>query len=163
MIRRISVADGIVVMGIGIICLPVFLLLMPYIETSRSEARLSMAYNEVRRLQQSLVNEDNSDSVTTLTDLDPWGQPYRVVSLEGHAVRVVSAGPNMSFSPTGIDEDDIHSDMPLSPFDAVVNLKRSRILIALGAALGLWGSLATVYLWRRYCTVRRSMEGSSNP
>ena len=163
MTRRISVADGIAVLGIGIICLPVFLLLIPNIEMSRSEARLFMAYHEVRRLQQSLVNNDNSDSVTTVTGLDPWGQPYRVVSLDGYVLRVVSAGPDTSFSPTGIDEDDIYSDMPLSPFEAVVNRKRSRILIALGTALGLWGSLASAYLWRRSCTVRRRCMAGSSP
>jgi hypothetical protein len=149
MARRLTLVDATVIIGIGIVCFPVFLILLPNIKASRSEARLSIAFNEVRRLRQTLTNEDSSESVTTLPDIDPWGQPYRVILLNGHQVRVASAGPNKSFSPTGIDDDDIYSDMPAGPCEAAINRKRWQILIAMGAALGIWVSLSTVYLWRR--------------
>ncbi len=147
MVRRLSIANAVSIIGMGIVCLPVFLMLFPNIEMSRSEARLSMAFDEARRLHQTLADEENSESVTTLSDLDPWEQPYRLVQLDGHQVRVLSSGPNMSFSPTGIEDDDIYSDMPISPIEPIIAQKRWRCFFALAASVGCWVLLAALYLW----------------
>ena len=91
--------DRIVIIGIGIFCFPVLLNLLPYLETSRSEARLMVAHNETRRLSQCSVSDAGKNSVETLPDRDPWGQPYRLVLLDTRQVRVISSGPNRSFFP----------------------------------------------------------------
>lgn len=141
--------DTIIIIGIGIFCFPVLLYLLPYLEASSSEARLMVAYNETRRLSQCNVSDASKDSVETLPDLDPWGQPYRLVLLDTRQVRVMSSGPNRSFSPTGFDADDIYSDMSDPPFDAIVKRKQRRILFAMGAYSVVCASLATAYLWWR--------------
>ena len=147
MADRLSVTSVVSIIGIGIACLPVFVMLSPAIELSRSESRRSHAFNEAQRLRQTLANPENSESVTTLPALDPWGQPYRLILLDGHQVRVLSSGPNMSFSPSGIDNDDIHSDMLVSPFDAIIARARLQLLFAMAASVGCWVSLTALYLW----------------
>ncbi|MGM0485999.1 MAG: hypothetical protein ACQESR_04465 [Planctomycetota bacterium] len=108
-----------------------------------------IAHNETRRLSQCSVHEVRKDSVETLPDLDPWGQPYRLVLLDTQQVRVISSGPNGSFSPTGFDADDIYSDMSDPPFDAIVKRKQWRLVFAMSAYIVVCASLATAYLWWR--------------
>ncbi len=140
--------DAIVIIGIGMLCLPLFLYLVPNIEASRNEARLMSAHNDTQRLSRS-AGSKASDSGEKLPDLDPWGQPYRVVVLDTRQVRVMSSGPNRSFSPTGLDTDDIYSDMSDPPHLAIVKRKQRQIVAAMSACIVLWVSLATAYLWNR--------------
>lgn len=142
-------ADIMAIAGIGILCLPIFLLLVPNIEQSRTEAQLSVAFNEVQRLHKDLAGKKNPDLATELPDLDPWGQPYRLVPLDADAIRVLSSGPNKSFSPAGIDDDDIYSDMPVSPIEAISAQKRRQSLLAVAASVGCWILASAIYLWRR--------------
>lgn len=149
MVRRPTIMDAIVITGIGILCFPVFLYLLPYLEASRSEARLMTAHNETRRLSQSTISEASDGTVQVLSDLDPWDQPYRMVLLDTGQMRVVSSGPNKSYSPTGFDADDIYSDMLDPPYVATARRKQWQIIGAMGAYVVLWMSLATAYLWNR--------------
>ena len=142
-------ADIMAIAGIGIICLPVFLLLVPNIEQSRSEAQRSQAFHDVQRLHEDHTGKENPDSATELPELDPWGQPYRLIPLDGDAIRVLSSGPDKSFSSDGLDEDDIYSDMPVSPTEEISAQKKRQSLLAVAAGVGCWVLASAFYLWRR--------------
>lgn len=89
-----------------------------------------------------MVHDDNA----AVPSADPWGQPYRVNQVNGRIVRVLSSGPNMSSPDVGTDDDDIYSDMSVSPAAAICAQKNRQWLIALGAAAGTWLVLTIVYL-----------------
>jgi len=143
--RQITVIDVVAVFSIGLVCLPILMALMPYVEQSRTEARISKAYHDVRRLHESAVAGIPAPTIT-LPDRDPWGQPYRLVPLNGGHVRVLSSGPNMSSPATGTDDDDIYSDMPASPMKAIIARKNRQWLVALGVTAGTWVFLASLYM-----------------
>ena len=134
-----------VLLGLAFVCLPVLLLLMPYIEESRTESRTAQAYYDVRRLSDEYARPGLHDA-GELPRVDPWGTPYRVVQLEGHRVRVLSAGPNMSMPPSGTDSDDIYSDMPVSPMEHFHVARDRQWLVALSATAIAWGLLASIYM-----------------
>jgi len=129
----------------GIILVTVLLLLVPNIEQSRTEAQLSIAFDETQRLEQELVDSKDLDAATTLPDLDPWGQPYRVVPLDGGAIRVLSSGPNETSPPSGPDKDDIYSDMPVSPDKMIQARKKRQWLIAMIAGVNACVLAALIY------------------
>jgi hypothetical protein len=150
-------ADAFAVLGIGVFCLPILLLLMPSMEMARSEARISMTYNEVRRLRSSMVTARPAQAAT-LPERDRWGQPYQVRPLANGDIRVLSPGPNQSSPRDGLDQDDIYSDMPESPGKAIIDRKKRQSLIAVGVSLGAWLLLASLYLrWHRRPSPRRAL------
>ncbi|MCH7729361.1 MAG: hypothetical protein IH991_23220 [Planctomycetes bacterium] len=149
MARRLTITDVVSLLGIGMICLPLFFLLGPNIEASRTEARISMAYIDVLELRESMANIEVTGAMRTLEDLDPWGQPYRLVRIDRQQVRVLSSGPNTSFSPESVDDDDIYSDMAASPIKAISDRKRRELFIALTATMGCWGLLGWLYVRKR--------------
>ena len=140
---------------IGIILVTMLLLLVPNIEQSRTETQLSIAFDETQRLRRELIDKESLDSATTLPDLDPWGQPYHVVPLDAGAIRVLSSGPNKSFSPEGIEKDDIYSDMPVSPAKMIQARKKRQWLITMVAGVnGCVLAAVIYYLWRRHASLR---------
>ncbi len=150
MALRSIIVNAASILGIGIVCFPVFLILLPALNETRAEARMFVACTEVHYICESLRKEKTSESIALLPVLDPWGKPYRITPLDEKHFRVSSSGPNMTFAATGTDTDDICSDQPFSQFDAIIARKNQQCLIAMGAACGLWVSLAIVYLrWRR--------------
>jgi len=142
---KVPITDVAAVAGIGLICFPLLLLLLPNLEASRTEVRISQAYMEVRRIHQSVVHEPQVP-MEALPVRDPWGQPYRHVALDGDHLRVVSSGPNMSSPPTGTDDDDVYSDMPASPTLAITARKNRQWLIALAVTAVCWAFLAWLYM-----------------
>lgn len=161
--RLPALAHFVVLLGLGIVCLPLFLMLMPYVEASPTEARLLQAYMQVHQLRDEHRNlrleASASDALATpdaatgstirLPQTDPWGQHYRLVSLGGSHTgqfRVYSSGPNMSSPSSGVDHDDIYSDMPVSPLAAIYARKKRQWLIALSATALAWSALSLLYL-----------------
>ena len=127
--------DVVAILGLGILCLPILLLLLPDFLESRGEARTMIAYSNVNRLRESLG--EGPVSGAALPDCDPWERPYRVVPLADGGFRVLSSGPNRTSSANGIDEDDIYSDMPQSPLKPFRETKRRQSLIALSVTGGI--------------------------
>lgn len=138
--RLPALSHFLVLLGLAVACMPLFLLLMPYGEASRTEARLLIAYVQVHRLcdhhRESLeasaaeaptAPDAVAGSTINLSQRDPWGQHYRLVSLGGRdagQIRVYSSGPNLHSPLSGMDADDIDSGMPVSPlarYTAVVS------------------------------------------
>lgn len=132
------------VAGLGVASFPILLVFAPNIEQSRTEARMSEAYRQVVRFRNADLSNSAADS---LPSADPWGQPYRTTVENGQIVRVVSSGPNMSTPLGGFDHDDIYSDMPLPPIQAVHTKKNRQWLFALGSTISTWGILTVLYLW----------------
>lgn len=148
--------DLIVVLGIGLLCLPILILLLPDLDEGRTEARMAQAYRDVQRLRDSLAAETLA-TAEVLSDRDPWDQPYRALPLKDRGVRVVSSGPNQTSPVDGLDEDDIYSDMPASPTAAIIARKHRQLVAALGIAAGAWVLFAALYLRSRW---RNSMAGA---
>ena len=160
---RLTVKDCFVLLGFVVLCLPVFLTLMPNIEQGRREARLTYAYNRVRELRATYseilkrgtdeiagmhTDADGQPTSVELPDRDPWDQPYQLVRLNTNGspdVRVVSGGPNRSSPAVGFDDDDIYSDMPISPTQTIVSRKRRQFQIALLASGLVWLTLSLLY------------------
>jgi len=135
------------VLLIGLLCVPLFLYLLPNLEQSRNEARIAQTYHEVWRLSRlshdKVVRTQNVHSDNN--DVDPWGQPYKWIAVGDDSVRVVSSGPNMKFAESGVDEDGIYSDMPDSPALAMRTEKDHQLLLAFVVALGVWLSFSVLY------------------
>jgi len=74
------------------------------------------------------------------------GQPYRLVPLGEGRIRVVSSGPNKHSPHPGVDDDDIYSDMPVSPRAAIIAQKNRQWLFAFAVAAGSWALLAWLYM-----------------
>jgi len=102
-----------VILGIGLVCFVLFLLLLPNIELSRSEVLIAKAYLDVRQISDAHRRTPSPGPSTTdaIPDTDPWGKPYRVVHINEQKVRALSSRPNMSSPEVGVDGDDIYSDM----------------------------------------------------
>lgn len=149
MMCRPGLSKAVAVLGIGILCLPVLLFLAPDIEEGRNEAQLSSAFHDVQRLHRALAAGADRHTAIALPELDPWGRPYQVIPLEGGRFRVLSSGPDMSSSATGVGDDDIYSDMPGSPIDAIVARKKQQLFLAVAASAGCWIALSALYLWPR--------------
>ncbi|MCC7423291.1 MAG: hypothetical protein IT428_23695 [Planctomycetaceae bacterium] len=117
------------------ISLTLFALLMPNIEESRQETRIQVAWANVRQIRKAL---DNPSAKADLPEKDPWGQPYLEKALADGSIRVLSTGANEKTTADGPDDDDVYSDMvvsPLTPF----HLRRAKELNrAVLIAGGLW-------------------------
>ncbi|MEZ6059894.1 MAG: hypothetical protein R3C19_05990 [Planctomycetaceae bacterium] len=121
-----------------------------------------MTYNRVRwlvadyqkgRLQPAEPISENSFVIVPNSDnewekTDPWGQQYRLMVLPGGESRVLSSGPNMVTGDDGVDDDDIYSDMPVSPMEPFRQRHRRELLVAIGVPLCCWILLAAIYLSR---------------
>jgi hypothetical protein len=142
--RTVTVLNVVVVLGLGICCFPISLLLMPNVEQPRSQARLAQAYNDVRRLHDDL-HEIPPDRRET-QEVDPWGQPYRIVFVDAAVVRVMSLGPNQVSPESTFDTDDIYSDMSTSPTASYERRTRFRLSVAVGAAVSVWLLLSAACL-----------------
>jgi hypothetical protein len=136
------------ILGIGLACFVLFLLLLPNLEMARSEARIAQAYRDVRQISEAHRRASSPDLLTTdaIPDTDPWGKPYRLVRLNEGEARALSSGPNMASPEVGVDGDDIYSDMPVSPMAPIWAEKNRQILIAFGVSGGLWLLLSAVYV-----------------
>jgi hypothetical protein len=146
--RNVSIADVVAVLGIGVACLPIALLLLPDLEQSRGQARIAQAYTDVLRLHERMTPPERE---TELDEKDPWGQPYRLVPLENQRFRVVSSGPNGSSSSTNeLQGDDISSDLTTSPIALMLAKQRVQLVAALGVAAAAWILFAVLCMrWRR--------------
>ncbi|MEZ5942532.1 MAG: hypothetical protein R3C18_14150 [Planctomycetaceae bacterium] len=118
-----------IIAAISCVCILVFLACAPAIEQGRREARLAQAYLQSRQILESGAAPEL---------LDPWGQPYRVVTHNGIVVRIVSSGPNMMSPDTGFDCDDIYSDMEVPPHTLISARKNRQWLFAFSVSGGLW-------------------------
>jgi hypothetical protein len=146
--RSTALVDVLAIFGIGIICLPILLLLLPDFLESRTEARIAMAYSDVLHIRESVCGVTSQRTDATVRD--PWGQPYRIVPFTRGGCRVLSSGPNQTSPPGGADEDDIYSDMPTSPVKSILAGKKRQSLTALVVAGGFWLLVAWIYVrWRR--------------
>lgn len=145
--RTLRLRDVFAVLGIGVLCFPIMVLLLPNFEQARSEARISMAYHDVRRLSRPAAGQSSPSNETP--EMDPWGKPYQMSLLGDDRFRVSSSGPNMISPDTGFDEDDIFSDMPTSPLTPFRIQKKRQFLIAIGSMLATWTLLLILYLRSR--------------
>jgi hypothetical protein len=146
--KSIGVLNVVVVLGLGLCCLPIMLLLMPNAEEHRSQARLAQAYIGARRLHRGLhaIPPDRRDPL----EVDPWKHPYQIVFVDNVAVGVMSLGPNQMSPESGFDADDIYSDMPTSPMASSERRNRFQLSGAVGVAAGVWLLLSAAWLrWRR--------------
>jgi hypothetical protein len=153
--RRFADVAG--VFAIGMACLAGMLLALPYLEESRGETRAQMAYHVVLSLNTAPTESDRDD----LPEKDPWGQPYRIVSMDGGGRRALSTGPNGVTHPAAPDADDIYSDMPFSPRDAL-RAKQRQVLITVAVAILAWGVLGLLWIRRRAARHLRSV-GARQP
>jgi len=136
-VRSISemIVDGLKLLGITAFSLMLTAFLLPPLEEGREHARKTQARIMARRLA-SEVDGLSWESVSD--ELDPWGQPYRVVSRPAGGVRVISSGPNGTSPGDELDADDIYSDMPQSPNAAEDRRHHFRMLFALGVGAAVW-------------------------
>ena len=149
--RQSVIPDVFAVLGIGLACFVLFLLLLPNIEHSVSEVRIAKAYHDVRQISDAHCRTPSPDLSTTeaIPDTDPWGKPYRVVRINEQKVRALSSGPNMSSPEVGLDGDDIYSDMPVSPMAPIYAEKNRQFLIAFSVSVGLWLLLSAIHVRSR--------------
>lgn len=139
------------ILGIGVPCFLLFLLLLPNLEESRNEARIRRAYDDVRRISDTHLKTPAPDLSTAdaILDTDPWGKPYSLVRINEQKLRVLSSGPNMSSPGVGVDGDDIYSDMPVSPMAPTCAKRNRQFLLAFGVSVGLWLLLSAIHVRSR--------------
>jgi len=114
--------------------------LLPPLDQGRTEARSVYAYHQTLKLSKTVAA---TDTEVVLSEVDPFGQPFRVIPLPDGRARVLSSGPNG----TTPDADDITSDMPESPGHPYARKRNRQFLIAFGAGGFFW--LACCVLWFR--------------
>ena len=176
--RSYSAKDVAVLAGLGVLCFPLWLSLIPNLKPGRGEARAAWAFIQVRRLQSEIVNSAGavgaklpSDGpaveaaivVTGLPEFDPWGQPFQLVTRgDGHSriVRVFSFGPDAASTSDGLDPDDIASDMTTRPTKKFEDRRLHQWLIAFGVTGAAWFGAS----WLYFSTIarKREHEGASN-
>ncbi len=105
------------------------------------------------RLQPAEPISENSFVIVPDSDhewetTDPWGQRYRLIVLPGGESRVLSCGPNMATGGDKMDNDDIYSDMPVSPMKPFQQRRRRDLLVAIVVPLCCWVLGAAIYLFR---------------
>ncbi len=146
-----AISNIFAIFGIGVVCFLLFLMLIPNIEASRTEARLMSAYNRVREISNAHRETPSLDLFTThdIPLTDPWGKPYRLIEVAGQQVRALSSGPNMLTPQVGVDHDDIYSDMSMSPMAPIRAEKKKQLMIATGVSAGLWLLLSAIHLRAR--------------
>lgn len=162
--RRCSATDIAVLTGLGMLCLPLWLSLIPILEQGRTEARISWAFIQVRQLQNEIASfpdaanakfptgdADLNDAraVTQLSEVDPWGQRFQMVtSRDGSLIRVFSRGPDLSSTKDGLDPDDIASDMTVRPTKRFDDRRHRQWLIALSVTGAVWSVAGWCYFSR---------------
>ena len=126
----------------GILTAVLFLVICPAVELTRGEYQIGRAYNKTCEIAASLPDSP----MTSIDETDPWGEPYKIIeSLEGPTV--LSSGPNRTSPLSGLDSDDIHSGMLVSPMDAIIRNKQRRLIIAMSLpVLWLLGSIMYVLI-----------------
>ncbi len=146
--RQPAILNVVVILGIGVACFLLFLLLLPNFEASRAEARLAEAYYRVRQISNAHIETPSRELFVThkIPHADPWGQPYRLIEIDVKQVRALSSGPNMLTPKIGVDHDDIYSDMLESPVIPIHAKKKRQLVIATGFSAGIWLLLGVVYL-----------------
>ena len=163
-----STKNLVVLMGLGVMCLPLWLSLIPHLDQGRQEARTAWAFIQVRRLHNETTGSENEvgsgetseegvNVVTELSDLDPWGQHYQLVTRHGketRTVRVFSFGSDESSASGGLDQDDIASDMKVRPTQQFDNLRRSQWLVAFGVSGAAWFATS----WLYFAAARRQSQ-----
>ena len=107
-----------------------FVTFFPNIEESRSEFRIRLAYDTVRRLSKSDTALEEHRAANTEDQNDPWGNPYRIAE-SAAGTRVLSCGPNGISPATGFDRDDIHSDLAYSPNETWFQAKQLKLILCL--------------------------------
>lgn len=148
--RNSILKQVLVVLGIGSACFLIFLMLIPNIEASSTEARLTVAYYQVRRISEAYLLTPSDELFTTheIPEEDPWGQRYRLIEVDVEHVRALSCGPNMRTPEVGFDQDDIYSDMPESPVAPIHAAKKLQFTLAIGVSAVAWLLLSAGYLWQ---------------
>lgn len=162
--RPNSTKDIVILAGLGVLCFPLWLSLIPNLEIGRTEARIAWAHIQAKCIQSELVDSargadaelpsagpvvDVAIAVTGLPELDPWGQPFQLVTRsDGHSriVRVFSFGPDASSASAGLDPDDIASDMTTRPTKKFEDHRRRQWLIAFGVTGATWLTASWLYL-----------------
>jgi hypothetical protein len=148
---KTAISNVFAILGIGVVSFLLFLMLIPNIEASRTEARLMSAYNRVREISNAYRETPSLDLFTThdIPETDPWGQPYLLVEVDKEKIRALSSGPNMVTPEVGVDHDDVYSDMPVPPMAPIRAEKKKQLLIATGVSTGLWFLFSAIYLRTR--------------
>lgn len=170
--RSYSAKDAVIVVGFGVLCFPLWLSLIPNLKPGRGEARAAWAFIQVRHLQSEIVNSagaanaelpsagpvvDAAIVVTGLPELDPWGQPFQLVTRgdgHSHIVRVFSFGPDATSTSDGLDPDDIASDMTTRPTKKFEDRRLHQWLIAFGVTGAAWFAAS----WLYFSTIARKRE-----
>ncbi|MEK6258930.1 MAG: hypothetical protein AABP62_09975 [Planctomycetota bacterium] len=166
-----------VMAGLGVLCLPLWLSLIPNIEESREEARTAWAFLQAKRIHSEIAKlavaagaelppvgplVEPATVVTGLPEVDPWGQPFQLVSRsddQSHIVRVFSFGPDASSGSEGLDPDDISSDMSVRPTKPFEIRRRRQWLVAFGVSGGVWFTAS----WLYFAAASRKNEHSNSP
>ncbi|QDT00216.1 hypothetical protein HG15A2_35510 [Adhaeretor mobilis] len=149
--RKSAISNVFAVLGNGVACFLLFLMLIPNIEAGRTEARLISAYNRVCEISRAHQETPSRELFVMhdIPELDPWGQPYRLVDIGGNRVRALSSGPNKKTPQVSVDQDDIYSDMTTPPFEPIRANKKKQLLIAIVVSAGAWLLFSIVFLRTR--------------
>ena len=158
--RPTSTKDFAVLAGLALVCLSLCLSLIPNLEHGRTEARIAWAFIQAKTLHNEIASSTNgvasdgtanarASTVTELSDLDPWGRHFQLVTRigkEGRIVRVFSFGPDESSTSDGLDRDDIASDMKVRPTQRFEDRRRSQWQFAYGMSGTAWIVASWFYL-----------------
>ena len=144
-----SLVDFLTALVIGGVCFVVSALtLMPDLEQGRNEVRLAQAWIDVRCIRDATIAEGQL-SFGDRSPEDPWGEPYWLEPGRGGKPRIVSSGPNGTSPDGGLDEDDIHSGMTVSPTKPISDRRNRQWLLALAAPFAAWLLLLHLYFRTR--------------
>ena len=124
-LRSLAMRDFVAFSILGVLCFPVLVALMPYLELGREEARAAQAHIRTRIQAEELNAASASINGTSelVGEQDPWGNAYRSMRLHDGRLRVVSAGWNGVFGTPVPDPDDVYSDMSVSPVQKHATLR----------------------------------------
>jgi hypothetical protein len=122
----------------AVICVPLFLWLLPDVKETRDEARRIQAHSDV--MFTALVeNGGELPSNASIEAADPWGNPYCVTRDDKVVAHVASAGADGVFATDeALPNDDITSDMLTSPSATMHAKKNRQLLIAFVTSAVAW-------------------------
>lgn len=122
---------------------PIVLILLPYFDIGREEARRFQTWNETRRIAGEISANPEEALQQAAVQKDVWGNSYRVEVMPGGHNRVSTPGSNGVYdSLDQEDSDDIHSDMNSAPTEKFKRQRRRQW----GIAFAVWGlSGAAIY------------------
>jgi hypothetical protein len=86
---------------------------LPKVQQPLSQARITQAYVDVRRL--SIGVRVTSVARPETGEVDRWIQVYQFASADESIVRLMLTGLSQVSPESGLDSADIHSEMPASP------------------------------------------------